>query len=101
MDSHGYVSCGGGEGGASTAAMLSKRSSRWPLRRQRLEQLVSAGYEGAGDDDERWVRYYLDRHVLDVSDSYAVGTTQVMTRHELDARLRTVATHIAAQGLGD
>jgi hypothetical protein len=109
MDVHGYNFCGGGEGTATAGLTLLTRSSawrtagwlreRWQLRRQRLEPVVSAGYEHEGGD-ERWASYYPERHLLDLSGFHADGTGEIATRQDLEDRLRTAAVRIAEQGLG-
>jgi hypothetical protein len=108
MEAQGYVFCGGGDGRATAGPMLLTRSprrgsasrlrERLRLRRPRLEQVVSAGYEGE-DGDERWVSYYPERHLLDLSHFQAGGTGEVATRQELEDRLQRTATHVAEHGL--
>lgn len=79
---------------------------RGPRGRGAAEHVLTVGYEGDGDDDERWLRYYPDTSELDVrdwreaqtgrADWDITGNLQVSSASELEHRLQALGRAIAA-----
>jgi hypothetical protein len=71
----------------------------------RMEQVLTVGYEGEGEDDEKWLRFYPDTSELDVQDwrealsEYAdwdvTNNLRVSTAGELEHRLHALGLAIA------